>query len=223
MKDGLTDAIAIVIVAFSFIATLAAIALDVFWPKAKREPVPRSLDVLIYEAEDLTDVTVAEALLTELRSQLERRTQAIQNLDSKIGQFLTIVGGGAGAIALFSKGAASPGPGPQVLLGSAGVALVLLLVNCVVSLVPRDRQNADVRAIGLYNQLAFLIDPLNKARMYYDLVRRYTNSAAYAKELLGRKRWYLVVASSLFVLAVAAVLLNAANTAGWLGPSTSSG
>src|SRR6202011_695547 len=95
---------ALVIVALSVAAVLTAVGRRIGRSRSiSGLPVRPSADELA-NCELREDAVTPEFLLTEVRSQLERRTTAAQNIDAKIAQFMTIVGGGAGVVALASRG-----------------------------------------------------------------------------------------------------------------------
>jgi hypothetical protein len=157
-------------------------------------------------AESFVDITTSEFLLAEVRSQLERRTAAAQSIDTKISQFLSIVGGGAGLVALVSFKATGPPANPPALLIAAGISLLIVLTLCVAAAVPRRRAGSDLRAIESYNVLEFIGDPKNKAALMHELIARYANVSEGVLLSTQKKRWYYLAASALFVLALASVL-----------------
>ena len=196
--------LAIVIMAISGATTIGVICLDAMWRAPKLPPRP-TVQKLEHDADEVADTVTAEFLLAETRSQLERRTTAMQSVDTRISQFLTIVGGGAGIIAVASlRQDAVPHPPPLVIAG--GVTLLMVLTLCVVSAIPRNRVSSDLRGIADYNKTSFVGNSANKGILAHELIVRYANLSDGVRVSTRKKRWYYVAASSLFVLALATVL-----------------
>ena len=195
------------IVALSVAAVLAAVGRSVyrsrFIPSLPARPSAEELA----DCELPEDAVTPEFLLTEVRSQLERRTTAAQNIDAKIAQFMTIVGGGAGVVALASRASDKPQPTPSSLVVAAGFTLLMVLVLCAWSVFPRKAN--DVSEIARpYNKIPFISENANKPKLAHELIERYDRLSTVMRIQVRNKRDYYAAASLLFVLALATVFAS---------------
>lgn len=188
-------------VCLSVLVTAVVVVRDILW---QAPPLGDRPNVDQLERLDVEDSTTADFLLDEVRNQLQRRTAVSTSVDAQISQFLTIIGGGTGVAALFFR--KDPIIHPTALLGAAGITLLMVLVNCVMSVVPRRRQARDVRDIEDYNTTSFLKDPSNKAKLAHELVIRYASISNAIRISIVKKRRYFLAAAALFVLAIALIL-----------------
>jgi CBS domain containing-hemolysin-like protein len=201
----MTDVFAWLVGAVAILSAAAVIIFDLTLRASKLGARPGPVELARETAS--TGTATAEFLLNEVRSQLERRTAAAQSIDTKINQFLSIVGGGAGIVAVVSfKSQGDTHKPPAALVIAAGVSLLMVLTMCAAASIPRRRAAKDLREIDAYNETYFINDGKNMAPLIHELITRYANLSEGVMISTRKKRWYYLAASSLFVLALAALL-----------------
>jgi hypothetical protein len=202
----MTNVFAWLVGAVAILSAAAVLIFDLRLRASKLGARPGPVE-LARETDSSTGTATAEFLLNEVRSQLERRTAAAQSIDTKINQFLSIVGGGAGIVAVVSfKSQGDTHKPPAALVIAAGVSLLMVLTMCAAASIPRRRAAKDLREIDAYNETYFINDGKNMAPLIHELITRYANLSEGVMISTRKKRWYYLAASSLFVLALAALL-----------------